>query len=208
MNNAIIAIGAHPDDIELGCGATLKKLAVQGTSIFTITLCNGDKGNNSHTDRLQESSLSLNSLGTTKNFFLDFKDTRLELDLDNIITSLEKILFNISEKYNVTKIYTMYENDRHQDHQTTYKASIIAFRSIKQIICYETPSSGVDFNPKIFEDIDESLLISKINAIKFHKSQNHRAYMSETYLRSIATFRGQQAGYALCEAFVPYKMVL
>lgn len=52
----------------------------------------------------------------------------------------------------------MFEEDRHQDHRAIYDASIVAFRKVSQILCYETPSSGTYFNPKVFEQVDEIFL--------------------------------------------------
>ena len=208
MNQGIIAIGAHPDDIELGCGASLAKLSQEGFDIFAVVLTSGSKGNPFNQNRFQETSKALNLLGVTKTFFLNFEDTKLALNLHEIIITLENILKETSLKSNIKRIYTMFEEDRHQDHRAIYDASIVAFRKVSQILCYETPSSGIDFNPKVFEQVDEIFLEKKIKAINYHRSQMHRNYMSENFIRSVATFRGQQAGFSLSEGFVPYKMVL
>lgn len=69
MNQGIIAIGAHPDDIELGCGASLAKLSQEGFDIFAVVLSSGSKGNPFDQNRLQETSQALNLLGVTKTFF-------------------------------------------------------------------------------------------------------------------------------------------
>ncbi len=207
MNNGIIAIGAHPDDIELGCGASLTKLASKGFNVYSVVLSAGDKGNPVDFDRIKEAKNGLNHLGITQTFFLDFEDTKLGLHLHDIIYSLENILKNLSH-LNINRVYTMFKDDRHQDHRATYEASIVAFRKISQILCYETPSSGTQFQPQVFEEIDDNLLDKKIAAIKLHKSQLHRNYMSEHFIKSLATLRGHQAGYTLSEGFVPYKMVL
>jgi LmbE family N-acetylglucosaminyl deacetylase len=208
MNQGIIAIGAHPDDIELGCGASLAKLSKEGFNIFAVVLSSGSKGNPFNQNRIEESSQALSILGVNKTFFLDFEDTKLALNLHEIIISLEKILKDISSQSNIERIYTMFEEDRHQDHRAIYDASIVAFRTVAQILCYETPSSGTYFNPKVFERVDEIFLDKKIKALQHHQSQMHRNYMSENFIRSVAIFRGQQAGFSLGEGFVPYKMVL
>lgn len=208
MNQGIIAIGAHPDDIELGCGASLAKLSKEGFDIFAIVLSNGSKGNPFNQNRIEETSQALSMLGVNRTFFLDFEDTKLALSLCEIIISLEICLKDISSQSNIARIYTMFEEDRHQDHRAIFDASIVAFRTVAQILCYETPSSSTYFNPKVFERIDEIFLEKKIEALKNHKSQMHRNYMSENFIRSVAIFRGQQAGFPLSEGFIPYKMIL
>jgi LmbE family N-acetylglucosaminyl deacetylase len=60
MNNGIIAIGAHPDDIELGCGASLTKLASKGFNVYSVVLSAGDKGNPVDFDRIKEAKNGLN----------------------------------------------------------------------------------------------------------------------------------------------------
>ncbi|OTG85728.1 hypothetical protein B9T31_11275 [Acinetobacter sp. ANC 4558] len=207
-NQGIIAIGAHPDDIELGCGASLAKLANDGFNIYAIVLSLGDKGNPQNKNRMIETRYALNALGVKESFFFDFEDTKLALNLSEIITVLENIFKEVSLSSTIKRIYTMYVEDRHQDHRAIYDASIVAFRAVKQILCYETPSSTTYFNPKVFENFDEIFLEKKITALKYHESQMHRTYMDENFIRSIARFRGQQAGYLLSEGFVPYKMVL
>lgn len=208
MKSGIIAIGAHPDDIELGCGASLAKLANQGRDIFAIVLSNGSEGNPLKQNRIQETSDALNLLGVTKTFFLNFADTKLSLNLHEIILALEKILEDVSTQSNIERIYTMFKDDRHQDHRATYEASIVAFRHVKQILCYETPSSGAYFSPKVFEDVDEAYLNKKIDSLQHHASQIHKHYMSPHLIKSIALLRGQQAGFPLGEGFEPYKVVL
>ena len=122
MNQGIIAIGAHPDDIELGCGASLAKLSQEGFDIFAVVLSSGSKGNPFDQNRLQETSQALNLLGVTKTFFLNFEDTKLALNLHEIIITLENILKETSLKSNIERIYTMFEEDRHQDHRAIYDA--------------------------------------------------------------------------------------
>ena len=103
MNQGIIAIGAHPDDIELGCGASLAKLSQEGFDIFAVVLTSGSKGNPFNQNRFQETSKALNLLGVTKTFFLNFEDTKLALNLHEIIITLENI-FSVHDKFPRTLI--------------------------------------------------------------------------------------------------------
>ena len=98
-------------------------------------------------------------------------------------------------------------DDHHQDHRTVHEASIIACRSIPQILCYESPSTLPQFAPQVFEDISAQLDL-KIHALREHASQGDRHYMQEDHLRCHAQFRGQQIGIGPSEGFVPYRLVL
>jgi len=105
------------------------------------------------------------------------------------------------------RVYTMFHQDRHQDHRAVHEASIVACRSVPQILGYETPSSYPNFMPTLFEPIDE-FIDAKIGALKLHVSQGDRLYMHEQKIRSAAHFRGAQVDLGQTESFVPYKLVL
>ena len=100
----------------------------------------------------------------------------------------------------------MFERDRHQDHRTVYEASVVACRSVPQILGYETPSSYPNFMPTMFERIDD-YIEAKIAALKLHQSQGERLYMQEDKIRSAAHFRGAQVDLGQTESFIPYKLV-
>lgn len=59
----VLAIGAHPDDIELGCGATLSRHAAEGMHVMAVVMTPGQRGTSGEYDRLQETRLALGHLG-------------------------------------------------------------------------------------------------------------------------------------------------
>lgn len=199
----ILAIGAHPDDIELGCGGSLAKLAHSGARIHALTLSTGNRGVDGYADRTRESHNALRLLGVSRIFQRDFADTFLP-DARNAI--IEEITRSC-ERLSPDRVYTMCQHDRHQDHRAVYDASIVACREILQILCYETPSTLPHFAPQVFEDISAQLDL-KIDALREHTSQRGRRYMQESHLRCHAQFRGQQIGLGPSEGFIPYRLVL
>ena len=72
----ILAIGAHPDDIELGCGASLARLAKKGIYIAAVVMTSGDSGVNDIIDRHEESREALMMLGCAQTIHLNFADIR------------------------------------------------------------------------------------------------------------------------------------
>ncbi|HBC0336528.1 TPA: PIG-L family deacetylase [Salmonella enterica subsp. enterica serovar Napoli] len=208
-HKGILAIGAHPDDIELGCGASLARYSDEGYHVVAVVMTKGEKGGDENTDRHYEALHALESLGCKQVFLFHFEDTRISLCIDKMINSLEDVIYNhISSTVKIVRAYTMHKSDRHQDHRSVHYASIVACRSISQILCYETPSIHNDFNPQIFESITEELFSRKLYALSFHKSQSYRRYMQEEELRTVAKFRGIQAGCELSEGFVVHKIVV
>lgn len=205
----VLAIGAHPDDIELGCGASLARLSQEGVYITAVVMTPGSVGVESGIDRQAESYESLRILGCDQIFHLDFDDTRTYQQLNDMISSLEDIIRDmIPSDVQIMRAYTMHNDDRHQDHRTTYQASMVACRSIPQILGYETPSTWLSFMPQVFEVVEEPIFRKKLYALSKHMSQGQRDYMRPERLRAVAQFRGQQVNSDLGEGFVIHKMIL
>lgn len=201
----ILAVGAHPDDIELGCGATLAKLADRGCEIRALILTDGLVGLNQHasTDRHIETREALADLGVFDVHLERFADTSLPAEINRMVSTIE---WHIGD-FNPDRIYTMYAQDRHQDHRAVYDATLIAGRSVGQILSYETPSSWPNFQPIFFESVPAPFLERKVRALSRHKSQAHRGYMQEEEVRARAIFRGSQVGSGPAEGFEVYKLV-
>lgn len=200
---SILAIGAHPDDIELGCGGSLAKFIQNGVRVRALVLTKGDIGNRYNADRIAETRSALALLGITDIHTMDFPDTRMHQHLSEIIACIEEHARAVQPD----RVYTMFKDDRHQDHRTAYEASIVACRSARQILCYETPSSWPDFQPQAFEEIDDTLDL-KIKALALHESQCDRKYTQPEAMRIGALFHGQQIGIGAAEGFIAYKIIL
>lgn len=199
----VLALGAHPDDLELGCGATLAKLAAAGVYVTAVIFSRGNQGVQGGADRAAETVNALKSLSVSTVHQHDFPDTRLHEHLNELISTIEGHVADVCPD----RVFTMFDADRHQDHRAVYQASAVACRQVPQILGYETPSSYPHFVPTVFEPIEEFIEI-KVRALKMHESQGSRLYMHEDKIRSAAHFRGVQVDLGQTEGFIPYKMVL
>ena len=81
----ILAIGAHPDDIELGCGASLSRLIKEGYHVTAVVMTAGAEGCVLKADRHAESQSALTSLGCHQIFHFHFEDTRTPYFVDTMI---------------------------------------------------------------------------------------------------------------------------
>ena len=199
----VLALGAHPDDLELGCGATLAKLSSAGVAVHAVVFSNGEQGGPSGSDRAAETKVALEALGVASVTQHGFADTRLHESLNELIACIEDHVRAVAPD----RVYTMFHLDRHQDHRTVHDASVVACRTVRQILGYETPSSYPNFTPTVFEPIDD-FIEAKIDALKLHASQGERLYMQQEKIRSAAHFRGVQVDLGQTESFIPYKLVL
>jgi LmbE family N-acetylglucosaminyl deacetylase len=200
---SILAIGAHPDDIELGCGGSLAKHASEGARVEAVVFSKGRRGSLTDEDRSLETDAALRLLGVTDITVYDFEDTQLW----RFVTEMIEVLDRHIAAAKPDRVYTMFQHDRHQDHRAVYEASMIACRHVPQLLGYETPSSYPNFAPTVFQTIEKQLP-AKIAALMTHKSQGDRLYMQEEKIRSAAHFRGVQVEVGPSEGFIPYKVVL
>ncbi|MCX7956852.1 MAG: PIG-L family deacetylase [Endomicrobia bacterium] len=198
----ILVIGAHPDDIEFGCGGTLIELSKKSKIYFLVMTC-GEVGGVPDVRKKEQQSVC-KSLGA-KLFWGDYKDTKIILD-KVLIDKIEHII-------DITKpgiIFTHYPEDTHQDHRNLSMATITATRYIRNVLFYETPSS-INFSPTVFVDIDKCI-DKKINLVKLHKSQVNATKIKGLSIVeaviSTAIFRGYQNRVKYAEGFVPLRLTL
>ena len=198
----VLALGAHPDDLELGCGATLAKLSDTGVSITALVFSEGRCGTAPEFDRAEETEAALKALGVASVVQYGFPDTLFHEHLNDLIKVIEGYVSELSPD----RVYTMFDQDQHQDHRAVYQASSVACRKVPELISYETPSSHPNFTPTMYERVD-GYIEQKIAALKIHASQSDRPYMDEETVRAAIRFRGLQIGLHATEGFFPYRLV-
>lgn len=192
----ILAIGAHPDDVEIGCGATLKKHKENGDNVTILTLTGGAFGGEV-TVRKKESYNAAAAL-QAQLVMCDHQDTELTSGPETIC-SIETIIKNIRPDI----IYTHSVNDTHQDHRATYYATLVAARTVKRIFSYLAPSGTIDFHPRYFEHI-EDFIDDKMEAINCFTSQtigSARPYLTRSIIESTAEYWGRFSNYGKVEPF-------
>lgn len=201
---SILAIGAHPDDIEIGCGGSLSKFAQAGQDIHMMVMTLGGMGG-AREQRKEEQIRSKNILGAKEIFFENFEDTKLPLG-DELIGSIEGVIKKVNPEY----IFVNYKEDTHQDHRALAKATISATRNIRNVLFYEGPTTH-DFTPNVFVDIT-SVIHKKMASLEAHASQVMRTNIKEVSIieiaKSAARFRGVQGRVQFAEGFVSQRLFL
>ncbi len=200
----VLALGAHPDDIELGCGGTLARLAREGAEVHSaiFTRCEDETPEDPEI-RFRECQAAAAALEIKRVRIFDFPNRELPEHRHRIMTELEKLQETIKPDI----VFTPFAEDPHQDHETIARAAIRAFRRRETILQFEILRYGShSFTPSLFIEITETL-DTKIAALRLYKSQfARRAYFDEESFRSLARTRGAQSGYEYAEGFVIYKM--
>lgn len=199
----ILAIGAHPDDIEIGCGGTLIKYARKGHKVYLLVLTAGGVGGDPQT-RKKEQEEAAKAMGAKQVFWGNFKDTELPLNKTSIST-IDEVINKVKPRIT----FFNYIEDTHQDHRVTTKASIAATRYVKEVLCYEVPTSQ-NFQPDIFVDIGD-VLDKKLELLKIHSSQVDRTRVEDLTIlesaQSCAVFRGYQGRIKYAEGFKAIRIM-
>jgi LmbE family N-acetylglucosaminyl deacetylase len=201
----ILAIGAHPDDIEVGCAGTLAKYASSGHDIYLLVMTEGHMGGEG-TIRKKEQAKSAKILKPRELIWGGYKDTLLEPHMNQMVHDIETVLKKIAPDF----IFVQHEEDTHQDHRALAKATISATRYIRNVLFFEGPTTQ-NFSPTIFVDIRETIE-AKIAMLLVHRSQvqktNIEGLAITDVVRSTAVFRGIQGRVQFAEAFVPLRLFI
>jgi LmbE family N-acetylglucosaminyl deacetylase len=195
QNKIILAIGAHPDDIEIGCGATLAKHKARGDIVHGLILTGGGQHGN---PLIRESEVrrAASIVGIKSLSFADLEDTYIFENLRATILAIEALV----EQINPDIVYSHSEHDRHQDHLGAFLATRVACRKIAQVLLYETPSILPTFNPQVFINIEDTIE-KKLDAIRVYASQSSSYYMECDLVEGLAKVRGYSQNVRFCEAF-------
>ncbi|MBW2993676.1 ATP-grasp domain-containing protein, partial [Candidatus Woesearchaeota archaeon] len=197
----VVALGAHPDDIEFGCGATLASLANAGNDVYYAILSYGEGGGNPEA-RMKEAKSAAEIIGAKDIVFLGYKDREMPLS-GRLIDDTEKLI----EKWRPDIVFANSEHHHHQDHQTAAKLAKIAGRDkIPTLLFYELPPYNPmgGFLPALFVEVSEEDFEKKLEALSCFESQIGKSYFNPDVIRTCAKFRRIQMieGFSnLCESF-------
>lgn len=200
---SILAVGAHPDDIELGCAATLALHKLKGDKVYLLVLTRGE-ASGSPDIREEECRKSLEIIGADGLFFGGLNDTQVH-DGRETVDAIEKVLVEVKPDV----IYAPTFKDTHQDHRNAGHATMSACRRCKIILLYEGASTQRDFTPQVFIDVTRTFK-TKLQMTKVFGSQmnNHGVYtVAMKAIEGLAKFRGYQAGVDFAEAFEVGKFI-
>ena len=200
----ILAIGAHPDDIEFGCGGALIKYTQKGQRLFLLVMTGGGLGGSSAL-RTKEQKASGKIMGAKKIYWGGYEDTHLVVDVD-LIGKIETVIAEVKPDF----IFCNFPDDTHQDHRHLAQAIMSATRYIRNVLFFEGPTTQ-NFNPQVFVDISDTL-DQKMKALKAHRSQVMKTNIEDLSIvevaRSSANFRGIQGRVKYAEAFHALRLFI
>ncbi len=202
----ILCLGAHPDDIEIGCGGTILKLT-RGRSDLIVdwVVFNADGRRRTEARTSARSFLAHAAKGhvITKNFrngFFPFAGGRIKEFFESLKARVAPDL-----------IFTHYRDDRHQDHRTISDLTWNTFRD-HFILEYEIPKYDGDIGqPNVFIPLEREVCREKVGSLcRFFRSQADKHWFSEDTFLGLMRLRGIECASAskYAEAFYGRKLTL
>jgi LmbE family N-acetylglucosaminyl deacetylase len=208
----ILAMGAHPDDMELEAGGTLSKLALKGYETYHLVLTDGEytgmNGERYTKETLQsEAKQAAKILGIKELIFLGYSPTKLSSD-GKIISEVDKIVGRIQPDI----VISHHPFDSHQDHKAAAEIMFAVSRKdrVKNVLsCSPLPyrPNVFAFRPQFFVDISSNIN-TKFEAIRCYKSQ-YEKFGSENLIeriKSLAQIYGWAMEYEFAECFEVIRM--
>jgi LmbE family N-acetylglucosaminyl deacetylase len=203
----VLVLAPHTDDGEFGCGGTIAKMVDEGAEVYYAAFSACEQ---SVLPQFPKDILITEVKAATK--VLGIKSENLILYNYEVRTfnyRRQEILENLIElrrRINPEVIFMPSSNDIHQDHYTIAQEGLRAFKHCI-IFSYEVPWNNLSFNTGCFSIIQEEHLKKKYAALTEYKSQAHRPYANEEFIRSLATVRGVQIGKPFAEAFEVVRLL-
>jgi N-acetylglucosamine malate deacetylase 1 len=204
----VLILAPHTDDGEFGCGGTINKMISEGNEVYyaAFSACQQSVLPQFPSDILiTEVKSATKKLGVKpENLILFDYDVRtFNYRRQDILDDLIRMRTEIKPDM----IFLPSLNDIHQDHKTIAEEGIRAFK-FNTIFAYEMPWNNMTFTTSSFVLLDESHVQKKVEALQEYKSQAHRPYANEEFIRSMATIRGVQIGQRYAEAFDIVRLII
>jgi LmbE family N-acetylglucosaminyl deacetylase len=190
----VLAIGAHPDDIELGCGATLLAHRERGDRLTLLVMTGRGR-------RIREQEEAADLLGAQL-VWGGFEDGSVP-EGKAAIDVVERALAGAPADV----VYTHSPRDTHQDHRATAAASLAAARKLSRVLLYESPTCQ-GFAPTVYVDV-AGQVEAKLDLVRAHMSQVLKnGIVDLEAIEAQARYRGFQARVRWAEAFETERLVV
>jgi LmbE family N-acetylglucosaminyl deacetylase len=198
----VLLLGAHPDDIELGCGALLHHMVKQ-TDVLCVTLSDNQKNpdllnvKNEHFESMAVLGVPQEKIVLGPFTTRVFPDARQEI--------LEYFL-KLRKDFNPDLIFVHSNKDVHQDHLTMTDEALRAFRGIT-VLGFDVVRSSYGFFPHFLVEVTEEDVNKKIEALACYETYRDRYYFNSELTRSIMVRHGALAERPFAEGFDILRIV-
>lgn len=204
MNQRILFIAPHTDDVELGCGATIARFIDEEADIFIAAFSTAEE---SLPEGVEQGTLRKEFINATNGilklpldrlFVYDYPVRRLSYHRQDVLEDLTKLKRSVKPDI----VFTPSGKDLHQDHQVLHNEALRAFKDIT-LFGYELPWNHIEFSAQAFVVLQEKHIQKKWEALQQYQTQIElkRPYFTYEFIESLARIRGIQVKEKYAEAF-------
>ena len=198
----ILFLGAHPDDIELGCGALIHNISSK-SDVLCVTLSDNQKNpllKNVVTEHYQ----SMEILGVPKEkVILGGFTTRIFHDARQEIL---EFFLKLRKDFKPDMIFVHSKQDIHQDHNAMTDEALRAFRGIT-VLGFDVVRSSYGFFPHFLVEVSEEDVTAKLNALAQYETYRDKYYFDREVLRATMIRHGALAECDFAEGFDILRIV-
>jgi LmbE family N-acetylglucosaminyl deacetylase len=192
----LLFLGAHPDDIELGCGALIANVVGQ-VDLRCVTLSDNQK-NPALKNLVQEHFQSMSVLGVPREKIIlkDFETRNFPRDRQQIL----EFLYELNRDFKPDIVFTHTEDDIHQDHDVVRMEALRTYRGVS-VLGYDVLRSSYGFFPHFLVEVSEGDVQKKIDALAEYKTYSSKYYFNPEIIRSTSVRHGALAERPYAEGF-------
>ena len=198
----VLFLGAHPDDIELGCGALLHHIARQ-TDVLCVTLSDNQKNPDlGHVKTEHYEAMAVLGVSQERILFGPFT-TRV---FPNARQEILEYFLKLRRDFKPDLIFVHSKQDVHQDHLTMTDEALRAFRGIT-VLGFDVVRSSYGFFPHFLVEVTEEDVNKKIEALSKYETYRNRYYFNSELTRTIMIRHGALAERPFAEGFDILRIV-
>ncbi len=204
----VLVLAPHTDDGEFGCGGTMARLIEEGARVTYVAFSTATR---SVPRGLPADILAREVREATATLGIPEKDLRVfDFEVRYFPTVRQDILermIALSTEIEPDCVLMPSLSDLHQDHKTVAEEGLRAFKRTT-VLGYEIPWNNITFNHQLYVTLAQRHLDLKVKALDCYRSQQHRNYAREDYIRSLAFTRAIDIGRELAEVFELYRWIV
>lgn len=198
----VLFIGAHPDDVELGCGALLSNIAGKA-EIMCVTLSDNQR-NPALAGLVEEHYSSMAILGIPKEAVKveQFETRNFPRDRQQIL----EYLYELNGRFHPELVFVHTQADIHQDHKVVTEEALRTFRGVS-VLGFDVLRSSYGFFPHFLAEVNEEDVERKLNALSAYETYGNRYYFDPEVIRSTLIRHGALAEKRYAEGFDILRIV-
>jgi LmbE family N-acetylglucosaminyl deacetylase len=203
----VLVLAPHTDDGEFGCGGTIARMVGAGAEVHYHAFSSASR---SLPDGFPADTLVHEARAATA--ALGIAPERLTIHDFEVRTfptvrqEILEILVAVNGDLAPEVVLMPSLGDIHQDHETVAREGLRAFKRTT-VLGYEIPWNCFSFRRDLYVSLEGEHLDAKVAALEHYRSQQHRNYANEEYIRNLARTHGIEVGKGLAEVFEIYRWV-